>query len=153
MLSMARNLNVGLSAVTSLNQDELIALVTTKSLPSKEEQAKILRVLDRFQQLTMVKALPEDQVTFATKVARLEPLPWPHRAWRPQNITAPNLVRPVAPVEMDFLPLIIEKWNDRSDGDLLEIIERFRSVVYATHGGKIMRNAGGESLLRVTLWC
>ncbi|KAL8281490.1 hypothetical protein RQP46_006174 [Phenoliferia psychrophenolica] len=49
--------------------------------------------------------------------------------------------RPVAPVELVFLPLIVRKWYSEHDGVILEIIEQFRSAIKKKAENNVSLNA------------
>lgn len=48
--------------------------------------------------------------------------------------------RHVSPVELAFIPLIIQRYEDRRDGDLLEIIQQVREHVFAAFPKDIKDN-------------
>ncbi|GAA5911674.1 uncharacterized protein JCM6883_002444 [Sporobolomyces salmoneus] len=115
-------------------------------LPPPASREMIIRILERLKRLSLVPQLPEDETVYKWSSPAVHTpgdprsrMRFPHRVWRiPQNGKKPS--RHLAPVEMQFIPLIIQKFEDRRDGDLLEIIEQLRQLVSAKFPAEIKDN-------------
>jgi hypothetical protein len=114
--------------------------------PPTAERDKVVRILERFKKLSLVPQLAQDVNVYKWPSSAQvigDPrgvMAFPHRVWViPQGPTRPG--RALAPVELMFLPLIIQKYEDRRDGDLLEIIQQCRELVSVTFPSEIKDNS------------
>ncbi|GAA5968790.1 hypothetical protein JCM3765_001267, partial [Sporobolomyces pararoseus] len=126
------------------------------ALPSPESQKMVLRILERLKRLTLVPQLPQDAEKYkwphATQVqGRPETrMAFAHRVWQLPNEdkSGKSITRRLSPVEIMFIPLVIQKFESRRDGDLLEIIEQLRRYIETAHKNQIKDNSDVWNNLR-----
>lgn len=162
MFFCASHLDVGIKNVKALKPDAIQADIKSRALPSPRRRAEIVAVLDRYKRLTLVKQLSEhaaqDKWTKVPKEKLPPDTPYPHRVWRPIAIAESGkskvkktLHRFVSPAEFYFIPLMIEKWSACTDGELLEIIERFRAHMYAAFKNEVKFKQARASLVSLAI--
>ncbi|KAI5474920.1 hypothetical protein MNV49_002203 [Pseudohyphozyma bogoriensis] len=114
--------------------------VTSKFVPSyvpqSEEKERLVEILERLQKLTLLQrssSAPELLKKMSNILNRYVPdAEVPHEVF-----TEPKRL---APVELQWLPTLIEHFWERSNGELLEIIEEWRDHVNKGHKGEMKRN-------------
>ncbi|ORY62721.1 hypothetical protein BCR35DRAFT_194741 [Leucosporidium creatinivorum] len=133
-------LQQGLQDVKFACDSDIRRTLKSNELPSLQRQARISEIFDRLQRLSLVPQLEGNTDTFPPTVAAKIPpgTPYPHEAFRP------TVKRVVSPIEMGWLPMIVEHWWDRTDGELLEIIGKFRDFIFAKCEGAIKTNPTGK---------
>lgn len=127
-------------------------------LPPASDRQMVERILARLKRLTLVPQLAEDVDSHRWPSSAHGPgdprstMDFPHRVWRiPQ--AGPKTSRALSPVEIMFIPLIIQKYEQRPDGDLLEIIEQVRQLVSVTFPREIKDNVKVWNVMRSFLEC
>ncbi|GAA5879174.1 hypothetical protein JCM1840_006217 [Sporobolomyces johnsonii] len=113
-------------------------IMTNDDRPSAAARARVKDMFDRLRRLSLVKALPGDKVGWPKTMKPDDPrqnMAVPHRVWWRHKAKAG-----LSPVEFQFIPLLLQKYEALSDGDMLEIIERFRDTVAEKHAGNISDN-------------
>ncbi|GAA5992994.1 hypothetical protein JCM5350_004311 [Sporobolomyces pararoseus] len=125
-------------------------------LPPLASRQTVLRILERFKRLSLVPQLPQDAKTDkwppSTQVqGRPESrMAFPHRVWAipKEQKGGKRMTRMLSPVEFMFIPLVIQKFESRRDGDLLEIIEQLRKHIDEAHENQIKDNSDVWNSLR-----
>ncbi|GAA5895241.1 hypothetical protein JCM5296_002021 [Sporobolomyces johnsonii] len=113
-------------------------IMTNDDRPSAPHRARVKAMFDRLRRLSLVKALPGDKVGWPKAMKADDPrqnMAVPHRVWWRHKAKSG-----ISPVEFQFIPLLLQKYEALSDGDLLEVIERFRDAVAEKHAGNISDN-------------
>lgn len=132
IFNIVYNLSVGLSNARYSDAKKQEAELTDKEIPSIAIQNKITRILDRFQKLTLLDPIvPGEYGAGVKKGSR-----FPHEVWREPKI--------FAPIEVHWVPMVIAKWENKSDGELLEPVERMREDLYRVFPKNATVGAAGE---------
>ncbi|GAA6012148.1 hypothetical protein JCM11491_001764 [Sporobolomyces phaffii] len=105
----------------------------------------VIRILDRFRSLSLIPQVDADAQIYKWPISARSAgdpravMSYPHRLWaipQPEGKRA----RQLSPVEFIFIPLIIQKYENRRDGDVLEIIQQCRELVTVTFPNEIKDN-------------
>ncbi|GAA5937711.1 hypothetical protein JCM1841_002559 [Sporobolomyces salmonicolor] len=113
-------------------------IMTNDDRPSAADRARVKAMFDRLRRLSLVKALRGDKVGWPKILKAGDPrqnMTVPHRVWWRHKAKAG-----ISPVEFQFIPLLLQKHEALSDGDMLEVIERFRDAVAEKHAGNVSDN-------------
>ncbi|GAA5969559.1 hypothetical protein JCM21900_002344 [Sporobolomyces salmonicolor] len=112
--------------------------MTNDDRPSAADRARVKAMFDGLRRLSLVKALRGDKVGWPKILKAGDPrqnMTVPHRVWWRHKAKAG-----ISPVEFQFIPLLLQKYEALSDGDMLEVIERFRDAVAEKHAGNVSDN-------------
>lgn len=162
---MSRNLMLDFDSLAQESEAKRTKNMQALPVPSEAEVKAVVRAIERFKRLTLVKALPgEDEwpSTSTYQDLREKNVPVPHRVWRlhPSDVDVERVkttsIIPLAPIEIHLLPAVVQKFdNDHNlnDGKLLEVVHRLRIHVHETFPGEVKDNSKTYQLVKAWVKC